>query len=150
MYKRIAAARIRRAFDAIRRHDYEAAADGVAADVHHLFPGDNALGGERHSREALLRWFERLGRLFPELQFKVHRVAVKGPPWDMWIAVQWIDEGRAADGEPYVNRGAHWIRILRGSVVHIQAYLDTDLVTASCRRMAAAGIAEAASAQITD
>jgi ketosteroid isomerase-like protein len=150
MYKRIAAARIRKVFNAIGDRDYEAALDGVAENVHHVFPGDNAVGGERHSRDAMLRWFERLGRLFPEIRFEVQRVAVKGPPWDMWIAVQWTDTGRAADGEPYDNRGAHWIRIHRGRAVRIQAYLDTDVVTASCKRMAAAGIAEAASPQITE
>ncbi|HEX2466964.1 MAG TPA: nuclear transport factor 2 family protein [Solirubrobacterales bacterium] len=150
MYKRIAASRIRRVFDAIGRQDYDAATDGVADDVHHLFPGTNALGGERHSRDALMRWFERLGRLFPQLAFEVQRVSVKGPPWDMWIAVQWTDEGRAADGTPYHNRGAHWIRIRRGRAVFIQAYLDTDLVTPSCQRMAGLGIVEAASPQITD
>jgi ketosteroid isomerase-like protein len=150
VYKRIAAGRIRKVFDALGRHDLDAATDGVAEDVHHVFPGENALGGERHSRDALMRWFERLGRLFPELTFDVERIAVKGPPWDMWIAVQWTDAGRAADGVPYDNRGAHWIRILRGRAVHIQAYLDTDVVTASCGRMAAAGNVEAASPQITD
>jgi ketosteroid isomerase-like protein len=150
MYKRIAASRIRKAFDAIGRHDYEAALEGAPDDIHHLFPGANALGGERHSREAFGRWFERLHRLFPELILEVQRVSVKGTPWDMWIAVQWTDHGRAADGEPYDNVGAHWIRVKRGRPVRIQAYLDTDRVTAACDRMAAAGIVEAASPQITD
>jgi ketosteroid isomerase-like protein len=150
MYKRIAAGRIRKAFEAIGAADHEAALDGVAEDVHHVFPGDNPIGGERHSRDAMLRWFERLGRLFPEIRFELQRVAVKGPPWDMWIAVQWTDAGRAADGEPYDNIGAHWIRIRRGRAVHIQAYLDTGRVTAACDRMAAAGIDEATAPQITD
>jgi ketosteroid isomerase-like protein len=150
MYKRIAAGRIQKVFGAIGERDYEAVLDGVAEDVHHLFPGNNALGGERHSRDAMMRWFERLGRLFPEIRFEIQRVAVKGPPWDMWIAVQWTDAGRAADDEPYDNRGAHWIRIRRGRAVHIQVYLDTDVVSASCERMAAAGIVEAASPQITE
>jgi ketosteroid isomerase-like protein len=150
MYKRIAAARVRKVFADIGAGDHEAALEGTADDVHHLFPGDNALGGERHSREAFLRWFGRLERLIPELSFEVHRVAVKGPPWDMWIAVQWTDHGRAADGEPYENHGAHWIRIRRGRAVRVQAYLDTGRVTALCERMARAGIEEAAAAPITD
>ena len=149
MYKRIAARRIRRVFAAIGAGDYEAALDGVAADVHHLFPGDNAVGGERRSREAMERWFERLGRLFPEIEFEVERVSVTGPPWDMWVAVKWRDWGQAADGVPYDNEGAHWIRVRRGRAVRIQAYLDSDRVTAACERMARAGIDEAEAPPIT-
>ena len=150
MYKRIAARRARRAFDALNRSDFEPALNGVAPDVHHLFPGDNALGGERHSREAMARWFERLHTLFPQISFEVREISVKGWPWDMRVAVQWTDHGQAADGEPYDNQGAHWIRIRRGKAVRIQAYLDTDKVTASLERMGQAGITEAAAPQITD
>ena len=56
----------------------------MADDVHHVFPGDNALGGERHSREA----FERLYRLIPEIEFEVRDMAVRGWPWDTTIAVE--------------------------------------------------------------
>lgn len=150
MYKRIAARRIRQVFAAIGERDHEAALAGVADDVHHLFPGDNALGGERHSREAMLRWFERIGRLIPELEFEVERVSVTGPPWDMWVAVKWRDWGRAADGIPYENQGAHWIHLRRGRAVRIQAYLDSDRVTAICGRMARAGIREAEATPIVD
>src|SRR5919204_1934293 len=122
MYKRIAARRVRGVFEALSDGDFESALGGVPHDVHHLFPGGNALGGERHSREALRRWFERLQALFPDITFEVREVAVKGPPWDLRVAVQWTDHGRAADGEPYENRGAHWIRIHRGKPVRIQAY----------------------------
>jgi ketosteroid isomerase-like protein len=150
MYKRITAGRIRKVFGAIAAADYDAALEGAPEDIHHIFPGDNALGGERHTRESFSHWFGRLHRLFPELAFDVQRISVKGPPWDMWIAVQWTDRGHAADGEPYENSGAHWIRILRGRPVRVQAYLDTDTVTAACERMARAGIEEAAAPQITD
>lgn len=150
MYKRIAARRARGVFDALSRGDFKAIVDEVPPEVHHLFPGDNALGGERHSREGMKRWFERLHALFPEVTFEVTEVAVKGWPWDLRVAVQWTDHGRAADGEPYENRGAHWIRIHRGKPVRIQAYLDTDKVTAALERMSGAGIQEAAAQPITD
>ena len=121
----------------------------VAPDVHHVFPGDNALGGERHSREAMRRWFERVYKLFPELHFEVRNVAVKGWPWDMMVAVEWADHGRARDGVPYENQGAHWIRLQGGKATYIHAYLDTDKVTAICRRLAADGVEEAAAEPIT-
>ena len=115
----------------------------VAPDVHHVFPGDNAIGGERHSREAMERWFERLYRLIPEIEFEVKKVAVRGWPWDMIVAVEWSDRGKAADGVPYENEGAHWIRLRRGKATYIHAFLDTEKVTEICDRMAASGVEEA-------
>jgi ketosteroid isomerase-like protein len=144
MYKAIARRRAKRIFDAIGRKDIDAVLKDVAPDVHHVFAGDNALGGERHSRDAMARWFERIFRLIPEIQFEVKRVAVEGWPWDMTVAVEWSDHGRAADGVPYENEGAHWIRIQRGKATSIHGYLDTESVTAICDRLAAAGVEEAA------
>jgi ketosteroid isomerase-like protein len=149
MYKRIAERRIRAVFDHLTRGEFDAALADAADDVHHVFPGDNAVGGERHSKEAMRRWLERLHRLFPELVFEVERVGVRGWPWDMWVSVKWSDRGRAADGVEYRNAGAHWIRLRRAKAVQIQAYLDTEQVSEACRRMAAAGIEEAAAQPIT-
>ena len=150
MYKLIAARRVRRTFEALSGGDVEAVVNELPPRVHHLFPGDNALGGERHSREAFGRWLERVWTLFPEIYFEVSDIVVKGWPWDLRVAVQWTDRGRAADGEPYENRGAHWIRIHRGKPVRVQAYLDTDKVTSALERMSRAGIEQASAPQITD
>jgi len=122
----------------------------MADDVHHVFPGDNALGGERHSRPAFERWFERLYRLIPEIEFEVHDVAVRGWPWDTAVAVEWTDRGRGADGTAYENEGAHWIRLRWGKAVAVHAYLDTERVSTLLETMAAAGIEEAAAAPIAD
>jgi ketosteroid isomerase-like protein len=149
VYKAIARRKARATFEALSRGDHEKAIEDVADDVHHVFPGDNAIGGERHSREAMARWFERVYRLFPELQFEVRNVAVKGWPWDMMVAVEWADQGKAADGVPYENEGAHWIRIRRGKATYIHAFLDCEKVTGHCRRLAENGVAEAAADPIT-
>jgi ketosteroid isomerase-like protein len=149
MYKTIAKRRARGVFDALSRGDWKAAIEDVADDVHHVFPGDNAIGGERHSREAMARWFERVYRLIPDLRFEVRNVAVKGWPWDMMVAVEWTDHGHAADGAPYENEGAHWIRLRMGKAVYIHAYLDDEKVTEICDRLAAAGVEEAGAAPIT-
>ena len=149
MYKRIAARRAEGLFEALGRGDWEVALKDVSPRVHHVFPGDNALGGERHSRDAMRRWFERLYRLFPDLQFDVHKVVVKGWPWDLLVAVEWSDHGHACDGVAYENEGAHWIRIRRGKAVYIHAFLDTEKVTAICQRLAAGGVEEAAAEPIT-
>jgi ketosteroid isomerase-like protein len=149
MYKRIAERRARGIFEALSRGDWQSTLEDVARDVHHTFPGENALGGERHSREAMERWFGRVYRLIPDLNFEVKRVAVKGPPWDLRIAVEWRDWGHAADGVAYDNDGAHWIRIQRGKATYVHAYIDTEKVTELCDRVARAGFEEAAEGPIT-
>src|SRR4051794_11741084 len=150
MYKTIAARKARGVFEALSRGEWERTLEDVAPDVHHVFPGDNALGGERHSREAMRRWFERVYLVFPDLNFEVHNVAVKGWPWDMWVAVEWIDRAQPSDGVPYANEGAHWIRLRRGKATEIHAYLDAEPITRTCERLAAAGLEEAAAPPITD
>jgi ketosteroid isomerase-like protein len=149
MYKAIARRKAQATFDALSRGDWESAVKDVAPDVHHVFPGDNAVGGERHSKEALERWFERLYRLIPDLHFEVQRISVKGWPWDMMVAVEWTDHGHASDGVPYENEGAHWIRLKGGKATYIHAYLDTEKMTAICNRLAQAGVAEASAEPIS-
>jgi ketosteroid isomerase-like protein len=149
MYKTIVKRKGHAIFAALSRGDWREATRDMADDVHHVFPGDNALGGERHSREAFERWFERLYRLIPEIEFEVHEVAVRGWPWDTAIAIEWTDRGRGADGTPYVNHGSHWIRLRWGKGVAVHAYLDTEKVTELLRTMAAAGIEEAAATPVS-
>ena len=149
MYHAIVRRKARGIFESLGRGDWREASADIADDVVHVFPGDHPLGGERHSREAMEQWFQRLFRLFPEIEFEVKRVVAKGWPWDTLISVEWSDHGKAADGETYVNEGAHWIRLRWGKGVYVHAYLDTEILAAACRRMAAAGIEEAAAPPIT-
>lgn len=150
MYHAIVRRRIRGAFANLSRGDWQASLENVAEDVHHVFPGDLPIGGERHSREAVARWFERLDRLFPEHEFEVERVVARGWPWSTWVAVQWSARLTPQQGEAYGNQGAHWIHLRWGKVVYFHAYLDTQLVASACREMAERGIEEAAAAPITD
>src|SRR4051812_5297859 len=86
MYKAIARRKARQIFENLSAGDWRATLKDVHPRVHHVFPGENAVGGERHSREAMERWFERVYRIFPKLDFVVKHIAVHGPPWDLWIA----------------------------------------------------------------
>jgi ketosteroid isomerase-like protein len=149
IYRAFVRRKVRKSFEALSRGEWQAATEGLADDVHHVFPGSNAFGGERHSREAFERWLERLHRLIPDLEFEVQEVAVRGWPWDTAVAVQWTDRGHTVDGQPYSNEGAHWIRLRWGRAVEVHAYLDTEKVTAIAERLAEAGFEEAAAAPIT-
>ena len=150
MYHAIVRRRAARVFEQLSRGEWEESLADVADDVHHVFPGDHPLGGERHSRAAMARWFERLFRLFPGLRFEVHRVAARGWPWSTWVAVEWTDWTTPASGQEYRNDGAHWIHLRWGTATYIHAYLDTQRVAQACREMAAGGVEEAAAEPIVD
>ena len=71
MYHAIVRRKARGIFDHLSRGEWRETTGDLADDFTHVFPGNHALGGERHSREAIERWFERLHRLFPDLNFEV-------------------------------------------------------------------------------
>ena len=150
MYHALIRSQIRRAFDRVGAGDWPAVMPRMADDVYHSFPGDNPVGGERHSRDALSRWFERLFRLFPGFSFDVRRVVSDGWPWSTWVAVEWTNSVTAADGESGENAGTTWMHVRWGRTTRIHEYLDSERVTDACRRMAAAGIEEGAAAPIED
>jgi ketosteroid isomerase-like protein len=64
---------LRNQFDRLNVGDYEAVLRGVDDHVRHRFAGQHPLGGDRHSKEALRLWFQRLFRLYRNLDFEVHR-----------------------------------------------------------------------------
>ena len=61
-----------------------------------------------------------------------------------------LDYATLADGTPYVNDGAHVIRLHWGKVIVLHAYLDTQIVVDAMRVMTKAGVAEASAAKIED
>jgi len=137
-------------FNSLSDGDYGPVVARLAPDIHHVFEGDHALGGERRSRAAVERWFERLWRLCPRLEFVVHRVVSSGPPWDIWAAAEWTARVTTAAGPPYVNRGTHVIRIRNGRVRYLHAYENSQVVADACAEMARLGVEEAAFPPITD
>jgi ketosteroid isomerase-like protein len=143
LYHTIVRRRARGVFERLNRGDWPSLMASFAKDVYHAFPGEHALGGQRHSREALGDWFERLFRLFPHPDFDVRHVASRGWPWNTWVSVEWIDHVTPREGEPYISEGTHWMHLRWGRVTEIHAYLDTQRVAEACRQMAAAGIEEA-------
>jgi ketosteroid isomerase-like protein len=127
----------------VNQKDYTPILKGCSPDIHHRFGGHHALGGERHDREALRRWFERLGRLAPTLQLTVHDVWVKGGPWNTTVIMRWSAVQDLPDGSPYNNHGVHIIRMRWGKVFDIDANEDSQLVAASLQIWAKYGVNEA-------
>src|SRR5437763_15511337 len=81
MYSYIVEREIRKTFDHVNNHRWDEAVKAVVPHVHHRVSGAHALGGERNDKQALRRWFERLGRVLPTLHITVNNVWVKDWPW---------------------------------------------------------------------
>jgi ketosteroid isomerase-like protein len=150
MFHSIAKRQTLNAFAALSRRDPDTLLARCSEDMTHVFAGDHALGGTRNSKAAFTRWIERLNRLFPVLEFQPREVLVRGPPWNMTVAVFWTDRGEAADGTPYENAGAHELRLTWGRLTALRAHLDTQRLSATLDRMARNGLDEAAAAPIGD
>ena len=58
LFSYIVKKRIRQTFDDVNNHRWDEVLKPVAPNVHHRFAGAHALGGERHDKETLRRWFE--------------------------------------------------------------------------------------------
>ena len=149
IYSYIVKTKIRQTFDDVNNHRWDEAVNAVAPHVHHRVSGVHALGGERHSKEALRRWFERLGRVLPNLQIKVNNIWVKGLPWNTAVFVEWDGTATLLNGDAYVNRGLHVFSLRWGKVHALEEFQDSQAAANGLAAQSAAGIKEAAAEQIT-
>ncbi|OQN99975.1 hypothetical protein B0A48_14180 [Cryoendolithus antarcticus] len=144
MYNLIVARISKKNFEAVNNKDFDSILKQCDAKIHHRFGGNHALGGERHSREVLSRWFQRLGRLSPELKLTVKDIWVKGWPNDTTVIMRWTATDRDnPDGSPYRNHGVHIIRMKWFKVVDIDANEDSEAVAQSMKIKVDAGWEEA-------
>ena len=70
IYGMIVKKRIRQSFDQVNNHKWETLLASIAPAVHHRCLGAHAIGGERHDRDTLRRWFERLARVFSGVKYR--------------------------------------------------------------------------------
>ncbi len=59
MYHAIVRANVLKLFEALNHADIDYVVGGVASRFEHIFAGDHTLGGTRHTKPAIRRWFER-------------------------------------------------------------------------------------------
>lgn len=143
MYHAVVKRVAKKNFMRVNDQDYEALLKDCAPTIHHRFGGNHALGGERHDREALRRWFERLGRLSPGLTLTVRDVWVKGLPHNTTVIIRWTAAQTLPDGSPYENHGVHIVHMRWGRVVGIDANEDSQAVAEAMKVFAAYGVEEA-------
>ena len=147
-YSYIVEKEIRKTFDHVNNHRWDEAVKAVAPNVHHRVSGAHALGGERHDKEAMRRWFERFGRVLPTLRITVNHVWVKGWPWHTTVFVQWDGAATLLDGAAYVNRGLHVFTLRWGRVHALEEFQDSQAAARGLAAQAAAGLGEAAAEKI--
>ena len=142
MYHAIVKRIARKNFERVNQKNFDALLQDCVPDVRHRFYGSHALSGERHDREAVRRWFERLGRL--GLTLTVQDVWVKGLPHDTTIILRWTAKDTLINGSPYSNYGVHVLKMRWFKIVDIDAYEDSQAVAENLKLQAAHGIREAA------
>jgi ketosteroid isomerase-like protein len=144
MYHAIVKRIARKNFERVNQKEFGALLKDCVSNIHHRFYGSHALSGERHDREAVRRWFERLGRLGPGLTLAVHDVWVKGLPHDTTIIMRWSAKDTLIDSFPYSNCGVHILKMRWFKIVDIDAYEDSQAVAENLKLQAAHGVQEAA------
>jgi ketosteroid isomerase-like protein len=136
---------IRKSFDDVNNHRWDDAVKGLTPDAYHWVAGDHALGGERHGKSSIKQWFERMGRVFPNLRIDVDQVEVKGWPWNTTVFAKWRAKASLLDGQSsYVNKGVHVFGLRWGKVVSIEEYFGSQAAERGLAIQARAGLEEAA------
>lgn len=148
LYSSIVEKSIRQSFDHINNHRWDAAVKALAPHVHHRVSGTHALGGERHDKEAMRRWFERFGRVLPSLQLKINKIWVVGWPWHTTVFARWDGTATLLNGDAYVNRGLHVFTLRWGKVYAVEEFFDSQAAAHALAAQAASGLKEAAAEQI--
>ena len=148
IYGSIVKSRIRQSFDHVNNHRYDELLSSIAPTVHHRFLGDHAIGGERHDKDTLRRWFERLGRVLPNLHLQINNIWVKGWPWNTTVFVQWDGTATLLNGDPYSQHAIHVITLQWGKIHALDVFEDSEAVARALDAQAAAGLDEAVAPQI--
>jgi ketosteroid isomerase-like protein len=150
VHARIVEARIRAVFDRINAGDHMPMVDGLGEPFAYVFHGDHALGGRRTTRDAMIRWWERVHRLLPGARFTIHEVIVRGGPWRTRVAVRAGIEGPLPGGEVYRNAVFPFMTLRWGRVTEVETIEDLQVLTRALAVVAASGEPEAAAPPIVD
>ena len=140
---RITRAHYRRGLRALEAGDLDALLSQFHPTATMTFAGDTPLGADRLQGPELRAWFERFCRLLPDRRFEIQRLQISGPPWRTRLSAHVLIRS-TVNGEPYVNQFAHFLVIRWSRVTDDLVLEDTQRWERACRRLVAAGVAEAA------
>lgn len=150
MYKTIVAKKVRGIFAALSAGSAEPMLNGLASSFTYRFAGTSALSGNRSTRAAMERWWERIFRLFPGAVFSPAEVVVQGHPGNTKVATHvWITIP-LANGTTYRNEFMQLMTLRFGKVTAVQTLEDTAVLDRLMADLARDGVAEATASPITD
>lgn len=150
MYKRIVRSKVRAVFARINEGDYMAMVDGLASSFEYRFHGDHALGGRRTTREAMIRWWQRVLDLLPGARFDIHDVVVNGGPWRTRIAVRASVSGGLPGGARYENTVFQFMTLAWGKVTSVETVEDLQVLERALAAVAESGKPEALAEPVGD
>jgi ketosteroid isomerase-like protein len=150
MYHRIVAKKVRATFEQISAGNWEPMIAGMAPEFSYRFYGEHALSGERHTMEALRRWWQRSQRLLPNATFDVEEVIVAGGPWATRIATRVRVQAPLPDGSTYDNVFMQNMHMRWARINEIHTLEDNVVLQRALDRIATSGIREAHDEPITD
>jgi len=148
IYSSIVKSRIRQSFDQVNNRQWDVLLNSIAPNVYHRFLGAHAIGGERHDRDTLRRWFERLARVLPDLKLRINSIWVKGWPWNTTVFVQWDGSATLLNGGPYRQHAVHMITLRWGKIHALDVFEDSQEIARALDIQAEAGLDEAVAPQI--
>lgn len=149
IYSYIVKNEIRKTISNFNDRRWDAVVKGAVPNVYHRVSGKNALGGERHEVQGLRQWFERVARIFPDIQLKINNIWVEGWPWNTTAFAQWDATATLVNGDQsYSNRGLLVFSLRWGKLYAIEEFQDTQEVVRGLAIQAKGGNQEAAAAPI--
>lgn len=155
MYRSIVRWRVRSLFAEANRGNWQAIIDTLAPKFVYRFVGDTPLGGTRTTKLAMQAWFQRIYRLVPDAQLLPQMIVVEGAPWNTRVMTYVKFTGTmppvaGAVGAPYENEVMQLMHLRWGRIASVLTIEDTQRFVAILPTLAAAGIADATAAPITD
>ncbi|MGO9146618.1 MAG: nuclear transport factor 2 family protein [Desulfomonilia bacterium] len=149
MYHFVVARIVRRSFRHLSQGDYRSATGLMSEKCHYHFVGYHALGGHRHSRALITKWFERFLRILPGFQFVPVNVVVKGWPWKTIVVVRLQVSWKRPDGRLYENVALQMVTLKWFNAVDILTIDDSQAFGVLLTELAQSfGVSEAAAAPI--
>ena len=144
IYRGIVRAKLKRLVSEINRHNLDYVVAQFSPDAEHIFPGSShALSGVRRSPDLIAAWYQRLGAIFPTMNFEIRRLLVNGPPWNTNAVVEVKESSTDRQGNRMFNDVALFIRIRWGRATQLRVYCDTDLLMNNLKTLASQGVSEA-------
>lgn len=150
VYAMMVRKKIRATFEQINAGNYEPMIAGLAEPFEYVFHGSHALGGKRTTKEAMIRWWERVFRLLPGAKFDVQEILVSGGPWHTRVALRNAITGELPDGSRYSNTVFQFMTLQWGKVTAVETLEDLQVLENALQMVADFGIPEALADPITD